>query len=112
MDRRPWLTQDGGDREGGENQYITGWRNGGVIGYKYFDFTDAAEISLRVKGTGSGRFLVYTDLQKAPAAMLPVQPCEDYKTVSGPLRLQPGMHPLHLVYEGEGSWQLKEFELK
>ena len=112
MDRRPWLTQDGGDREGGENQYITGWRNGGVIGYKYFDFTDAAEISLRVKGTGSGRILVYTDLQKAPAAMLPVQPCEDYKTVSGPLRLQPGMHPLYLVYEGEGSWQLNEFELK
>ena len=112
MDRRPWLTQDGGDREGGENQYITGWRDGGAIGYKYFDFTDAMEISLCVKGSGSGKILVYTDLEQATAAVLEVKPCEDYETIANQLQIRPGVHPLYFVYEGEGAWQLKEFALK
>ena len=43
--------------------------------------------------------------------MLEVKPCEDYETITGQLQIRPGVHPLYFAYEGEGSWQLKEFEL-
>lgn len=34
----PYVTQDGDDREAGDDQYIKNIQNGCIIGYKYFDF--------------------------------------------------------------------------
>ena len=46
----PCFTQDGGDREGGDPQYIAGLRKGAWAGFKYFDLTKTKAICVTARG--------------------------------------------------------------
>lgn len=60
----PYLTQDEQDGDVGAVQYIANMRDGAVAGYKYFLLKDAYRITLEVRGTGQGSFLVSTDKEE------------------------------------------------
>ena len=111
-DIRPFLTQDGGDREGGEDQYVAGWRDSGVVGFKYFDLSSTIKIALTVKGEGNGIIHIYTDMEQTPIASIPVTVGAEYQTFTGNIKPQNSKSPLYFHYAGSGTLIFKEFALE
>lgn len=92
-------------------QYITAISNGTVIGYKYFMFNGESTISVTVR-KGSGEMLVFTDLEKAPVAVLELKYDNDWKESTAKLKNIHGKNPLYFVYNGKGKMELLRFSLK
>ena len=116
-DLDPYLTQDGGDREGEPRQYIANIGNGTVVLYRYFDCTDAHSVTLKIAGGAEGSSegsakgaVFFAHAPEGPvigqAAILP-----ETELVSVPLSPQPGAQPLCLRYTGSGSFSLYELTL-
>lgn len=57
----PFLTQDGGDRENGPDQYIDNFCDGAVAGFKFFDLRDTKSIRVFIKASEplDGEIVVY-----------------------------------------------------
>lgn len=116
-DSRPYLTQDGEDREEGEDQYITAWRDGGVIGFKYFEFKSSPEISVKVRGEAKGVIEICTGLDDTDtpvdtAARIPVDPDFEGHDLRASLNISEGVQPLYFVFRGKGSLDLISFKLQ
>ena len=102
--------QDKPDGDTSAVHYIKGIKNGGVIGYKYFDFSDKAKISVSVKATENGILKVYADsTDSAPVAVISVSQAEDFATFSADAKFEKGVHALFFVFEGEGELDLFDF---
>lgn len=54
----PYITQDGGDREKGQDQYIANMCDGAVAGFKYFDLEDTKEIRVNIRGNAEGIVII------------------------------------------------------
>ena len=64
----PWqkgktcISQTGKDTDTVETQYVKQLQDGGLIGYKYFDFTKTSKVTLNLKGKAKGKIAVrYTE---------------------------------------------------
>ena len=110
-DSRPFLTQDGGDRDGGDDQYIAGWRDGGIVGFKYFRFDGTSLVSVKIKGEGEGYIDVYTDINQVPLVSIPVKAASEYQTFTGSFPPQNGVAALYFHYRGSSCLSFKEFTL-
>lgn len=108
----PYITQDGEDREEGENQYVANIKNGYYVGYKYFAFDGLTEVSVTVRGKGKGVMEVFVDPDKAPVAKISVEGTPAWTRYFAKAENTVGEYPLYFRYVGNGSLQLKEFELK
>jgi hypothetical protein len=108
----PYLTQDGGDREEGPDQYVANVCDGAVLGYKYFDLTDTNKISVNIKGNAQGTLYVCTEETGKPVTQIAISPAKEIREFSGDLDKVTGVQPLFLKYEGKGSFKLESFELK
>ena len=102
-ENHPAFTQDGEDRMDNPNQYIQNMVDGATAGYRYFNFTDAKTISVDVRGTAKGEFVVRDGRGGEVAARISVSPSEDWTTFSAPLSIGEGKKALYFTYEGEGS---------
>lgn len=110
--RYPYFTQSGGDRENNGDQYIANLRDGAWAGFKYFSFTgDETDITVRVRGSGEGTILVYTDRRKPAVAAIPVTPSRAFRAFSTKLSVEEGVAPLYFVYLGTGSLDFTEFTI-
>ena len=49
----PFLTQKGGDREEGSDQYISNFCTGCTVGFKYFDLRDTKSVTVNLQGYGN-----------------------------------------------------------
>lgn len=108
----PYITQSGEDRENQPEQYITNMQDGSVAGFKYFDFHDAHEISVTVRGTGNGRIYVTDEKQgNILLADIVVTPSQTNITFTAPFMVSNGKHALHFTYKGSGSIDFIQFEL-
>lgn len=96
----PYITQKDGVR------YITGIENGTKIGYKYFLFDGALELTLRVRGTAKGRFLIKTD--DVELAAIEVEPSAVWHDRSTTIQTA-GVQALYFCYEGQRSADLLSF---
>lgn len=106
----PYITNDGNER------FITNIKSGDLIGFKYFDLTDASKLSVTVKG-GSGTFLIACD----EAACRPIggislknaaSSSGEWRTCCGTMDLcgieNPAYAPLYLKYTGSEPVSLSE----
>ena len=109
----PYFTQTGSDREDQGDQYIANMMQGATAGFKYFDFDQdqPARIAVKVKGNGSGKLVVKTDLSAAPVAEIAVEPSEDWKEFETALPKISGTQALYFTYTGSGSMDFTEFTL-
>lgn len=109
----PYFTQSGQDREENGDQYIANLRNGSWCGFKYFTF-DGTENQVRVvvRGNAEGMLKILVNRQTAPVASIRIQSGEEWVKYSGNLKLPSGILPLYFVYEGSGSLDFKDFEIK
>lgn len=108
----PYFTQDGGDREGGEDQYIANMCDGAVAGFKYFDLTSTKEISVAIRGKAEGVLQVRTEEYGTPAAEIPVASSRKLQSFHAPMKARAGRQPLFFKFTGRGSFDFISFELK
>lgn len=91
--------------------FITGIRDGAVIGWKYFDFFGAGMLGLELRGRVSGMITVAHDAEGSdPIGAIELgTDTEDWQMVLIPIGPEQKTNPLYLRYEGEGEWELKSF---
>jgi hypothetical protein len=116
----PMHTQDGEDREDNPNQYVADVQNGSLIGFKYFDFNHSKKLRLSLRGKANGKMIVSTDLDYKD--MFPKEYtvlCEipiainskEWQNTEVLVDLGDGIKPLQFIFEGEGVFDFKEFEI-
>ena len=116
----PMHTQEGEDRECNPNQYVAEAQNGSLIGFKYFDLQNTTKLGITIRGNAEGRILVSTDLDykdmmpkdyhilcEIPVAIN----CEAWQMVETCVNLGCGVKPLQFIFEGQGMFDFKEFEI-
>ena len=89
--------------------FITGIRDGAVIGYKYFSFFGASFLGLELRGHVNGTITAACDEagEEIIGAVELSMAQEDWQMILIPLSAENGTHALYLSYEGEGEWELK-----
>lgn len=108
-------------------QYIANLRDGALVGYKYFEFQDLREITLRVRphqaalagkaghGKISGVFRITTEPGGRALGEIPVEIPEGnfraWREFSGMTQIPDGVRALYLEYRGEGALDFVGFEL-
>lgn len=123
LDARPFLTQEEPDvslEEAHEGcaQHIAAWKNGGMIGYKFFELSNPKQVLVEISGDGAGWIHVCTELDEAdcPAGTLAKISVErragrrvcSAKTVCA----VSGVKPLYFCFEGEGELLFYSFTLE
>ena len=91
--------------------YITGIKDGAVIGYKYFEFLGATFVGLELRGRFEGTITAAHDAagEEVIGAIELGMDNEDWEMILVPIAPEQKTRPLYLRYEGEGEWELKSF---
>ncbi len=106
-----YITQDGEDRECEPGQYLKGMKNGCIVGYKYFDMKDVHKILVSIRGTASGTLRLSLKEKDAYIADIDIRiSCNNWVNADTPVIIHNGIHALYFEYEGEGSFDMLEFE--
>lgn len=109
--RYPLITQEG--RDGDElDGYISNMMDGATAGFKYFNFSGARYISIRVRGYCKGVFIVSIQPDGPAVARIPVEFTNVWTEYTAPLEIPDGTHALYFRYEGEGRASLASFDLQ
>ncbi len=110
----PFLTQKGGDREEGPDQYVSNFCTDCTVGFKYFDLRKTRSLAVQLQGYGNGcAVTVRTEEHGAPILRIPVETCLQPKTFSAPLPAGLGeKEALYFSVEGKGgSFDFISFDL-
>ena len=105
----PAFTQEGEDREDTPNQYISNMTDGATAGYRWFDFRTAGTITVEVRGTADGTFVVRDGRNGPEVARVRIAPSEEWTCWSAPLTIGRGKHALYFTYEGVGAADFNSF---
>lgn len=98
----PRVTQDG--RDGDEIPgHIACISDGTVIGFKYFDFHDVHQVTLRVRGYASGCFQVRTSPRGEVLAQMKLHNTNVWEPYTSPIALPEGKQAIYITYTGDGS---------
>jgi len=109
----PYLTQDGGDREEGPDQYIANMCDGAVAGFKYFDLTKTSKIRIHVRSRAQGTVLVKNEVNGEPVARIAIRPTGGQeKGFSAPIASGTAKSALYFTFEGKGHFDFMSFDLK
>ena len=93
-----------------QNQvYITGIKDGAVVGYKYFEFQGREQLLLELRGDFAGTITVSTDEVGEEVIGFVEQSVEEkqWNLINIPLQTVAGRSALYLHFKGEGSLDLK-----
>lgn len=93
----------------GSRQFVTNIGNGSVVGYKYFDFAAAAEISLRTTGAFSGRVIAAGDPEGAEIYGETEIKGDAADSVAIPVSVPEGCHALYFIFSGAGKLDMSSF---
>lgn len=120
--KRPYITQDGEDRDSGDNQYITHMVDGCIAGFKYFNYSESYynphHISVNIKGHADGKLLITTDTDYCGMSVNDLTIASDvnvhitsdkWQNIDIPLPVLNGVLPLYFIFTGEGSLSIKDF---
>lgn len=109
----PYLTQDEKDGNTGALQYIANMRDGATAGYKYFLNDGADRITLKLKGSGQGKFFISADKEgKDILAEVLVRAEQKAKDFSAGFCSEKEKFPLYFRYCGTGSVDFISFNLE
>ena len=105
----PAFTQEGEDREEKPDQYISNMVDGATAGYRYFEFRTAGRITVEIRGSGDGEFIVRDNRNGPVAACLKAAASPEWTCCSAPLTIEKGRHALYFTYQGTGSFDFRSF---
>ena len=104
---RPYFTQTGKDRENNPDQHIADISDGTTVGFKYFNLSETSSVGVKVKGSGSGKFIISQCENGEQIAVIDVQKSEDYKSYTAQLKqVADSKSALYLSYKGKGKIDL------
>ena len=112
---RPYLTQDGPDRDSGQDQYVANVCDGTVVVFKYFDTAAARPDTLEINvcGKADGTLFVRDAQQGEILAEFPVHLAGKKKSsISSPFTGRADRQALYFEYEGKGSFSFYSFSLE
>lgn len=108
----PCITQDGGDRECGPEQYVHNIIGNCAVGYKYFDLQNTSRITVTYRGDASGQLTVRYNENAAPMAQLEIVSCgTEWHKAGADLPHGSARSALYIGFSGKGSIDLSAFEL-
>lgn len=107
----PYLTQTGGDRESGDDQYIANFCHGAVAGFKYFDLRSTRRIRVHLRGNARGTLTVRTAEHTPPITTIPITAHGD-TIFFADIQPQKEKTPLFFCYHGKGSFDFLDFTLE
>lgn len=107
-----YITQEGEDRETEPGQYLYGWKNGWIVGYKYFDLFDLKSIRIKVRGKANGLIKVSTKREEEfiGEGFLNIDSM-DWTDIIVPVNTRNGIAPLYFTFDGDGCLDMLSFEL-
>lgn len=108
----PYLTQDGGDRNEGADQYIANVCDGSTIGYKYFDTRETIEIQMKICGTGVGIVKVRNAENGEELAAIQVKPTKRPAVFKGTFTGGSEKQALFFEFFGRGNFNFYSFMLR
>ena len=108
----PYFTQSGEDRTENGDQYIANMKDGATAGFKYFAMNGLSTVSVSVRGQGSGKMEVRTELSGDPIAVIDLQLGSDWSECSAPAESETGKRALYFTFNGTGSADFRSFTLK
>ena len=113
LKEHPYITQDKKDGDATARQYIANMRDGAVAGFKYFEITDPTEIGICLNGNGNGEMLVSNTADFKESVHIPISvSSQKWQYFNTELSEIHGNAALYFKYEGEGSINFFQFELK
>ena len=107
----PYLTQDGGDREEGADQYVANMCQGAVVGYKYFDLAETKKISVKIKGKATGVMIVKEAENGQEIARIPIQSTSGLTEFEAPMKNTKDHQAMFFTFEGKGHFSFLTFTL-
>ena len=110
----PFLTQKGGDRETGPDQYISNFCTGCTVGFKYFDLRNTQKIRVNLQGYGTNcNVTIRTKENGEVICRIPVHTCKNEQGFTGRLPEGSGeKEALYFSVEGEGTFDFISFDLR
>jgi len=91
----------------GNDRFIDEITNGTLIGYKYFNFCDAKELSILFKSTGCGTLSAYIDMGNNKIAQFDISSSSEWTKLTSTIFVKSGVYPLYFIYKGTGFMKLK-----
>lgn len=108
----PYITQDGGDRNEGPEQYVANMCDGAVAGFKYFDLSNTKKIRINIKSKATGIVYIRTQENGSPVAQIAVKPSRGLHGFSTDLKGLGKKEALFFKFEGKGAFDFISFDLK
>lgn len=110
---RPYVTQDGEDRDGGDNQYAAGIVDGGRVGFKYFTFLNSVLVSVLVRGQAKGSLYVTNreNGRQLGKINIDIAQKEKWVEVKTKIKIPDGVSGIYFTYRGKGILQINDFTL-
>ena len=101
----PFLTQKGGDRETGPDQYVSNFCTDCTVGFKYFDLRETKSITVHLRGYGNGCAVLIRNQEHGDViCRIPVETCTKEKAFTGELPAGLGeKEALYFSVEGKGG---------
>lgn len=93
-----------------EERFITGIRNGVVIGFRYFAFKGPTTLKIWVRGKGKGKFLI-SNGKKEERKKISVKAEKNWAPYETILSIE-DTSPLYLEYKGNGELEMLKLELE
>ena len=110
----PYFTQYGKDREDHPDQHIANFNRGSIAGFKYFQFDDAREIRIRIKGNPIGRMKVSVSIDRFEEDMIaeiPLMKTKGEQEFCASMKPLQGVFPLYFRFDGKGRFDFLDFLL-
>lgn len=111
IDKAPFFTQTGSDREENGDQYISYMGNGSFAVFRYFETQKGSRVKVKVRGDGKGVFEISLEEGGLPCISVPVTGCDKLTEFTSEDTLPEGIFPLYFTYKGEGHFDFASFEL-
>lgn len=109
-DKYPKVMQDGrdGDEEVG---YIANITDTAVFGYKYFDCKNVCRFAVTTRGYADGVFEIRTKWDGEVLGSVSLRYTNIWNRYEAEVKIPDGVQAIYLTYRGQGTAQLKSFEL-
>lgn len=109
-DKYPKVMQDGrdGDEEAG---YIANITDSSVFGYKYFDCRKVSRFAVTTRGYANGVFEIRTRWDGEVLGSIKLRYTNIWTRYEAQAKIPDGVQAIYLTYRGDGTAQLKSFEL-
>lgn len=109
----PYFTQSGVDREKNGDQHIANLTDGAWCGFKYFSLDGLTQISVKVRGNGTGKMKIHTSPNGETIAEIPVLPSSDWTSFTEAVTTAvTRVNALYFTYYGTGIVDFMSFTLE